>query len=164
MSLLQEALDAYAALTRRAEHLEYDKVAQALEITKLKRRVKKLEKGSIVKVLKLRGLQKVGTSQRIDTSEDTMMEDASNQGSMIDDLDKDDVFDLMDDKGEEKKEDEVKDDQVKGRQAEIHQIDMNHASKVLSMQEDEPPKVQEVVDVVTTAKLITKVVTAASES
>nr|GFD35014.1 hypothetical protein [Tanacetum cinerariifolium] len=41
MSLLQEALDACAALTRRVEHLEYDKVAQAREITKLKRRVKK---------------------------------------------------------------------------------------------------------------------------
>nr|GFA51848.1 hypothetical protein [Tanacetum cinerariifolium] len=38
MSLLQEALDACAALNRRVEHLEYDKVAQALEITKLKRR------------------------------------------------------------------------------------------------------------------------------
>nr|GFB62474.1 hypothetical protein [Tanacetum cinerariifolium] len=41
-----EALDACAALTRRVEHLEYDKVAQALEITKLNRRVKKLEKGN----------------------------------------------------------------------------------------------------------------------
>nr|GEY97612.1 hypothetical protein [Tanacetum cinerariifolium] len=44
MSLLQEAIDACAALARRVEHLEYDKVAQALEITKLKKRVKKLEK------------------------------------------------------------------------------------------------------------------------
>nr|GEV27438.1 hypothetical protein [Tanacetum cinerariifolium] len=116
-----------------SQHLEYDKVAQALEIKKLKRRVKKLKRGNRVKVLKLRRLQKVRTSQRIDISEDTMMEDASNQGRMIDDLDKDDVFDLMDDKGEEKKEEE----------------------------EDEPAKVQEVVDVVTTAKLITEVVTAA---
>nr|GEV47482.1 hypothetical protein [Tanacetum cinerariifolium] len=141
MSLLQEALDACAALTRRIEHLEYDKVAQALEITKLKRKVKKLEKGNKVKVLKLRRLQKVGTSHRIDTSEDTMMKDASNQGRMIEDLDKDDDVDLMDDKGEEKKEEEVKDDQ-----------------------EDEPAKVQEVMDVVTTAKLITEVVTASSET
>nr|GEW64576.1 hypothetical protein [Tanacetum cinerariifolium] len=87
MSLLQEALDACATLTRRVEHLEYDKVAQTLEITKLKRRVKKLEKGNRVRVLKLRRL---------------------------------------------KKEDEL---------AEVHDI----------------------VDVVTTAKLITEVVTAASE-
>nr|GFC40226.1 hypothetical protein [Tanacetum cinerariifolium] len=38
---------------------------------------------------------------------------------------------------------------------------MDHAAKVLSMQKEEP-KVQEVVEVVTTAKLITEVVTAAS--
>nr|GEX41087.1 hypothetical protein [Tanacetum cinerariifolium]GEX41583.1 hypothetical protein [Tanacetum cinerariifolium] len=101
--------------------------------SQLNKRVKKLEKGNRVKVLKLRRLKKVGTSQRIDTSEDTMMEDASNQRRMIDDLDKDDVVALMDDKEEDKEE------------------------------EDEPAEVHEVVDVVTTAKLITEVVTAASE-
>nr|GFD03256.1 hypothetical protein [Tanacetum cinerariifolium] len=49
-------------------------------------------------------------------------------------------------------------------QAEIYKIDMDHANKVLSVQEDEsePTEVQEVIDVVTTAKLITKVITAAS--
>nr|GFA33622.1 hypothetical protein [Tanacetum cinerariifolium] len=43
---------------------------------------------------------------------------------------------------------------------------MDHANKVISMQEDktELAEVQEVVDVVTTAKLITKVFTAASET
>nr|GFB82765.1 hypothetical protein [Tanacetum cinerariifolium] len=123
MSLLQEALDAYAALTRRVEHLEYDKVAQALEITKLKRRVKQLERGNKVKVLKLRRFKKVGKSQRI----------------------KDEGVALMDDDGAKKKAEEAHvagDDQVKRRQAEIYQIDMDHASKVLSMQEDEP-EVQE---------------------
>nr|GEZ37463.1 hypothetical protein [Tanacetum cinerariifolium] len=138
-STSQEALDACDALTRRVEHLEYDKVAQALEITKLKRRVKKLERGNKVKVLKLRRLKKVGTSQRIDTSDDTMIEDASNQGRMIDALDSDSGVALMDDKEEEKKVKEAK------------------------FLEDEP-EVQEVVDVVTTAKLIIEVVTAASES
>nr|GEY07861.1 hypothetical protein [Tanacetum cinerariifolium] len=133
-SISQDALDACAALTRRVEHLEYDKVAQALEITKLKRRVKQLDRGNKVKVLKLRRLKKVGTSQRIEPSDDNEMEDASNQGRMTD---------------------------VKGRQVEIYKIDMDHTLKVLSMQEDEP-EVQEVVDVVTTAKLITEVVTAAS--
>nr|GEW73325.1 putative reverse transcriptase domain-containing protein [Tanacetum cinerariifolium] len=82
------------------------------------------------------------TSQRIESSADTDMEDASNQGRMIADLDR---------------------DTVKGRQAEIYQIDMDHASKVLSMQEDEP-EVQEAMDVVTTAKMITKFVAAVSES
>nr|GEV32304.1 putative reverse transcriptase, RNA-dependent DNA polymerase [Tanacetum cinerariifolium] len=162
----QEALDACAALARRVEHLEYDKVAQALEITKLKRRVKKLKRGNKAKILKLKRLKKVGTSQRIESSNDTDMEDASNQGRMIDELDRDEGVALMDDEEAEKKAEEAQvagDDQVKGRQAEIYKINMDHVSKVLSMQEDES-KVQEVVDVVTTAKLITEVVTAARES
>nr|GEX71202.1 xylulose kinase-1 [Tanacetum cinerariifolium] len=45
-STSQEALDACAALSRCVEHLEHDKVAQALEITKLKSRVKQLERGN----------------------------------------------------------------------------------------------------------------------
>nr|GEW83858.1 hypothetical protein [Tanacetum cinerariifolium] len=64
------------------------------------------------------------------------MEDASNQGRMIDDFDKDDDVALMYDK-----EEEVKDDQ-----------------------EDDLAEVQEVVDVVTTAKLIIEFVTVASET
>nr|GEX11359.1 hypothetical protein [Tanacetum cinerariifolium] len=75
MRLLQETLDACSALAGRVEHLEYDKVAQALEITKLKMKVKRLEKGNKARVLKLRRLQKVRTSQRVDTSDDTVMDD-----------------------------------------------------------------------------------------
>nr|GEX97527.1 ribonuclease H-like domain-containing protein [Tanacetum cinerariifolium] len=96
--------------------------------------------------------------KRVDTSDDTVMDDGSNQGRMIDEMDKDDVVVLMDEKDEDKKVEEAKVDesaQVQGRQAEsqakIYKIDMDHASKVLSMQEDEPAEVQEVVDVVTTA-------------
>nr|GEY16709.1 hypothetical protein [Tanacetum cinerariifolium] len=166
MSLLHEALDACAALTRRVKHLEHDKVAQALEITKLKKRVKKLERANKVKVLKLKRLKKVGTSQRIESSADTDIEDASNQGRMIADLDRDTGVALMDDEGTEKKAKNAQvagDEQLKERQAEIYQIDMDYAAKVLSMQEDKP-EVQEVVDVVTTAKLITEVVVAVSES
>nr|GFB49039.1 hypothetical protein [Tanacetum cinerariifolium] len=109
MSLLQEALDACAALARRVEHLEHDKVAQDLEIIKLKTRVKKLEKTNKVKTLKLRILRKVGTSQRVDTSDDTLIEDEET----------------------EEVRDNVDDAQVEGRQAEIYQIDMDHAAKVL---------------------------------
>nr|GFB16389.1 hypothetical protein [Tanacetum cinerariifolium] len=138
MSLFKEALNVCDVLTKRVEHLEYDKVDQALEISKLKKRVKKLKKGNRVRVLKLRRLKRVGTSQRIDTSDDTVMDDASNQGRIIDEMDKDDVVALMDDKEEDKMDEEAK--------------------------EDEPVEVQEVVDVVTTAKLITEVVTAASET
>nr|GEV17898.1 ribonuclease H-like domain-containing protein [Tanacetum cinerariifolium] len=166
ISLLQEALDICAALTRRVEHLEHDKVTQDLEITKLKTRVKKLERTNKVKTLKLGRLRKVGTSQRIKSSDDTIMEDVSNQGWMIDELDRDEGVVLMAKKEEEKKAEEIKvggDEQVKGSQAEIYQINMDHASKVLSKQEDEP-EVQEAMEVVTTAKLITKVVAAVSES
>nr|GEW32078.1 putative ribonuclease H-like domain-containing protein [Tanacetum cinerariifolium] len=166
MSLLQEALDICAALTRRVKHLEHDKVAQNLEITKLKIRVKKLERANNVKTLKLRRLRKVGTSQRVNTSDDTVIEDVSNQGRMIDELNKDEGAVLMSEK-EEKETKEVKDitgdAQVEGRQVEIYQIDMDHAATVLSMQEDEP-EIQEAVEVVTTAKLITEVVTTISET
>nr|GEU43409.1 copia protein [Tanacetum cinerariifolium] len=166
MSLLQEALNTCAALTRRVEHLEHDKMAQNLEITKLKTRVKKLERANKVKTLKLRRLRKVGTSQRVDTPDDTLMEDVSNQGRIIDELDKDEGAVLISEK-EEKETKEVKDitgdAQVEGRQADIYQIGMDHAAKVLSMQEDEP-KIQEAVEVVTTAKLITEVVAAVSET
>nr|GEV04339.1 putative ribonuclease H-like domain-containing protein [Tanacetum cinerariifolium] len=101
-------------------------------------------------------------------------------GMMIAEMDQDDVVVLEDAKEEDRevanvvkdvkeaKVDESAQDQ--GRtvesQAEIYKIDMDHANKVLSIQEDEtePAEVQEVVDVVTTAKLITKVVTASSET
>nr|GEW27362.1 uncharacterized mitochondrial protein AtMg00810-like [Tanacetum cinerariifolium] len=137
LGLLQTTLDTYAALTSRIEQLESDKMSKALDISKLKKRVKRLEKGNKVK------------------------------GRMIDELDRDEDVALTAKKEEERKTKEAKtsdgDDQVKGRQAEIYQIDMDHPPKVLSMQEDEPTEVEEVVEVVTTAKLITKVVAIASK-
>nr|GEZ19620.1 hypothetical protein [Tanacetum cinerariifolium] len=134
--------------------------------------VKKLERANKVKTLILKRLRKVEISQGVDTSDDTLMEDVSNQGRKIDELDKDEGAVLMNEKEKTK---EVKvitgDAQVEGRQAEIYQINMDHAVKVLSMQEDESKvqeavesmqedelKVQEAVEVVTTAKLITEVV------
>nr|GEU42653.1 hypothetical protein [Tanacetum cinerariifolium] len=115
-------MDTCAALTRRVKYLEYDKIAQALEITKLKRR-------------------------RVETSDDTVMDDESNQGRMIAEMDQDDAVVLEDDK----KEDKEVADAVK---------DVEEAKE----DETELAKVQEVVDVVTTVKLITEVVTAASEA
>nr|GEY32895.1 uncharacterized mitochondrial protein AtMg00810-like [Tanacetum cinerariifolium] len=49
-------------------------------------------------------------------------------------------------------------------QAQVYHIDLEHADKVLSMQDDkpEPTELKEVIEVVTTAKLMTKVVTAAA--
>nr|GEZ80344.1 hypothetical protein [Tanacetum cinerariifolium] len=69
------------------------------------------------------------------------------------------------DEGIELVVDHEKDAEVEGRhadkQAEIYNIDLDHSSKVLSMQEDDT-EVQEAVEAVTTAKLITEVVTAAT--
>nr|GFB33324.1 hypothetical protein [Tanacetum cinerariifolium] len=119
-------------------NLEHHKAAQKLEIIKLKARVKRLERANKVKSSKLRRLRKVEASRQIESFDD--MEDVFNQERMIDDLDKDEGIEL----------------------AEIYHLDLDHPFKVLSMQEDES-EVQEVVKVVTTTKLITDVVTAASQ-
>nr|GEV62356.1 reverse transcriptase domain-containing protein [Tanacetum cinerariifolium] len=116
-----------------------DKIAQALEITKLIQRVKKLERRNKLKVLKLRRLKRVRTTQRIETSDDTFMDDVSKQGRMIADMNADVDVTLKDVAAKD-----VKD-------AEIEEND-----KV------EPAELQKVVKVVTTAKLITELVTAAS--
>nr|GEV33132.1 hypothetical protein [Tanacetum cinerariifolium] len=115
-------------------------------------RVKKLERLNKVKSSKLGRLKKVGTSQRVESSED--VENVFNQGRISVDINE----------GVELEVDQEKGAQVEGRQAdtqaEIFNIDLDHTSKVLSMQED--TKVQEVVEVVNVAKLITEVVTVAA--
>nr|GFB60182.1 hypothetical protein [Tanacetum cinerariifolium] len=126
-----------SALTKRVENLENDNTAQKLVIIKLKARVKRLEKANMVKSSKLRRLRKVGASRRIESSDD--MEDVFNQGRMIDDMDKDEGIEL----------------------AEIYNLDLDHSSKVLSMPKDDS-EVQEVVEVMITAKLIIDVVTTAA--
>nr|GFB61805.1 hypothetical protein [Tanacetum cinerariifolium] len=137
-------VDTCSALARRVEGLENDKAAQQLEIVKLKARVKKLEKINMVKSSKLRRLKKVGTSQRVKSSDD--IENVFNQGRIIADIDQDEGIELV--------ADQEKDAEVEGRnadkQAELYNLDLDHSSKVLSMQEDDT-KVQEAVEIVTTA-------------
>nr|GEY23771.1 hypothetical protein [Tanacetum cinerariifolium] len=102
--------------------------------------------------------------ERADTSDDTLIEDVSNQGRKIDELDRDEGAVLMNEQEEiEEVRNNADDAQVEGRQADICHIDMDHATKVLSMQEDEP-EIQEAVEGVTTSKLITEVVAAVSET
>nr|GEY72602.1 hypothetical protein [Tanacetum cinerariifolium] len=91
-------------------------------------------------------LQRVGTLQRVETFDETILDDVSNQGRMIAEMDQDDDVVLEDDKEDKEVVDAVK--------------DVEEAKE----DETEPAEVQEVVDVVTTAKLITKVVTAPSET
>nr|GEU30980.1 hypothetical protein [Tanacetum cinerariifolium] len=147
--LVQQVLDKCFVLILRVEGLKTANVAQQLKIIKLKARVKKLERLNKVKSSKLKRLKKVGTSQRVESSED--IENVFNQGRISIDIDE----------GIELEVDQEKSAKVEGRQAdtqaEIYNIDLDHTSKVLSMQED-----TEVQEVVNAAKLITEVVTAAA--
>nr|GEW64768.1 synaptobrevin, longin-like domain protein [Tanacetum cinerariifolium] len=129
-------------LTRRVEHLEQDKIAQTLEIAKLKQQVKKLERRNKLKVSKLRRLKKVGTAQKVDTYDDTVMDDVSKQREIIATMDADEDVTLKD-VAVVAKEVEVKQD------AEIE--------KNADDDELEPAELKEVVEVVTTAKFMTKV-------
>nr|GFB09951.1 putative reverse transcriptase domain-containing protein [Tanacetum cinerariifolium] len=103
------------------EGLENASAAQQLEIIKLKARVKKLERLNKVKSSKLRRLKKVGTSQRVESSED--IENVFNQGRISVDIETNEGIELV---------------------------------------VDQEKKVEEAIEVVTIAKLITEVVTAAA--
>nr|GEX11513.1 hypothetical protein [Tanacetum cinerariifolium] len=99
MDLLHTLLETYTTLTRNVKALEKYKVAQALEIIKLKHRVKKLERKNKLKVSGLRRLRKVKTTQRVESSTDTVMddqEDASKQGEIIANIDVDKDVTLKD--------------------------------------------------------------------
>nr|GEW21420.1 hypothetical protein [Tanacetum cinerariifolium] len=97
------------------------------------------------------------------------MDDVSKQGRIIADMDADVDVTLKDIAKDVAVDAEIKESaDVQGRQTEsqvqIYQIDLEHADKVLSMQDDEvdPAELQKVVEIVTTAKLITELVTATS--
>nr|GEX57265.1 hypothetical protein [Tanacetum cinerariifolium] len=109
MDLLHNLLDTCTTLTRRVENLEQDKIAQALEITKLKQRVNKLERRN-----KLKGRIKAS----MDVDVDVTLKD---------------VVDIT------------------------KEVDVD-----AEIEESADSQLQEVVEVVTTAKLITEVVSAAS--
>nr|GEU36040.1 hypothetical protein [Tanacetum cinerariifolium] len=77
---------------------------------------------------------------------------------MIDDMDNDEGIELVKDADIAETEGRHAAEQAK-KQAEIYNLDLDHSSKVLSMQKDDS-EVQEVVEVMTTAKLITDVTAA----
>nr|GEZ43517.1 hypothetical protein [Tanacetum cinerariifolium] len=153
-----QVLDTCSALACRVEGLENDKAVQQLEIVKLKTRVKKLEKINKVKYSKLRRLKKVGTSPRVESSDD--MENVFNQGRMIADMDMNKGIELVKDAEVAESEGRNVADHTE-KQAGMYNIDLDHSSKVLSMQEDDT-EVQEAVEIVTTAKLMTEVFTTAA--
>nr|GEV12165.1 hypothetical protein [Tanacetum cinerariifolium] len=86
-------------LSHKVAALKQDKVAQALEIIKLKKRVKKLENQRRSKSFSLKRLRKVCTSQRVESSTETIMgaqEDTSKHGGRIEAIDADENITLVD--------------------------------------------------------------------
>nr|GEW86323.1 hypothetical protein [Tanacetum cinerariifolium] len=86
------ATETCATLTKQVSNLEQDKTAQAIKITKLKQRVKRLEKKKHFKSSWLKRLRKVGTAQRVESLAKTVMddqEDASKHRGKIAKLDAD---------------------------------------------------------------------------
>ncbi|GJX33579.1 hypothetical protein Tco_0243434 [Tanacetum coccineum] len=80
-------------------NLENTKTSQAAEITKLKERVKKLERRNKSSTPGLKRLRKVGRTTRIESSKDEGLgdqEDASKQGRKIVDIDADEEVTLID--------------------------------------------------------------------
>nr|GEW44591.1 hypothetical protein [Tanacetum cinerariifolium] len=72
------------------------------------------------------------TSQRIESSADTIMEDVSNHRRMTEESDKDEGAKVVNEEEEtEEVRDNAADAKVKGRQADIYHIDMDQAAKVL---------------------------------
>nr|GEW87384.1 putative ribonuclease H-like domain-containing protein [Tanacetum cinerariifolium] len=129
-----------ATLTKKVANLEQDKIAQAIEITKLKKRVKRLEKKRQFKYSILKRLRKVRTIQRVKSSADTGMddqEDASKQEGKIAKLDA-------------------------NKDVTLEDVDAEVAIDANDTDEAEPAEVEEVIEVVTAAKLMTEVVTTAT--
>nr|GEV06097.1 hypothetical protein [Tanacetum cinerariifolium] len=131
-----------ATLTQKVTHLGQDKVAQALEITKLKQRVRKLEKKRKFKSSGLKRLKR-GKIAELDADEDITLMDVDAEVEI--------------------------DTNIQGRmvesQAKAYNLDLQHSKKVFSVQdtdEAEPTKVEKVLEVVTAAKLMTEVVTTAA--
>ncbi|GJS65775.1 hypothetical protein Tco_0680339 [Tanacetum coccineum] len=96
---LNELMELCTTLSQRVLDLENTKTSQAAEITKLKERVKKLERRNKSRTLGLKRLRKVGRTARIESSEDEGLgaqEDASKQGRKIADLDADAEVTLVD--------------------------------------------------------------------
>nr|GEW12296.1 hypothetical protein [Tanacetum cinerariifolium] len=90
----------YTNLQQQVLNLEEAKIAQAKEIAKLKKRVKKLEKRRKSRPSGLRRLKKAGSSKQVKSSEEKdclgAQEDASKQVRSIEDIDQDAEISLVD--------------------------------------------------------------------
>ncbi|GJX89857.1 hypothetical protein Tco_0343183, partial [Tanacetum coccineum] len=146
---LAELMSLCTNLQEKVLDLEKAKTDQANEITSLKKRVKQLEKRRKSRTLGLRRLRKVGSSSRVESSNDARLgaqEDASKHGRKIKDLDADAKVTLV------------------NETQEINDDTLMFDTGVLEEQEIEFEKVVEepVVIVATTTKSILHVTTAAT--
>ncbi|GJS98249.1 hypothetical protein Tco_0819419 [Tanacetum coccineum] len=152
---LSELMNLCTSLQEKVLDLEKAKTAQAKEIASLKKRVKQLEKRRKLRTPGLKRLRKVGSTSRVESSNDVSLgdqEDASKQGRKIADLDADAEVTLVDETQE------------------MNDDNLMFDTGVLEEQEIEFEKVVEepVVSVATTTKSIpvsaAEVVTTASAS
>nr|GEW25573.1 hypothetical protein [Tanacetum cinerariifolium] len=98
MPFLTILMKACASLSQKVAELEQDKHTQSLEILKLKKRVKTLEKKKRLNHSGFKRLRKVGTSQRVESSTYTIVgarEDEYKQGE-IEAIDADENITLVD--------------------------------------------------------------------
>nr|GEW05765.1 hypothetical protein [Tanacetum cinerariifolium] len=145
---LNELMELCTNLQTRVLYLEKTKTTQALEITSLKRRVKKLENKQRSRTHKIKRLYKIGLTARVDSSKDkqSLGEDASKQERKINDIDADEDITLVNDQDD----------------AEIFDVNNLHGEEVFVEKEvankevnDEVQKVaEEVVEDTNTANLI----------
>ncbi|GJV71502.1 retrovirus-related pol polyprotein from transposon TNT 1-94 [Tanacetum coccineum] len=133
---LDELMALCTTLQNRVLDLEKTKTTQHNEIASLKRRVKKLEKKDRSRTHKLKRLYKVGLTARVESSdnEESLGEDASKQGR-IDAIDADEEITLVS----------------------VHDVNVSAGEEVFVAEQevaDEMEVVEEVVEVINTAKLI----------
>ncbi|GJZ03216.1 xylulose kinase-1 [Tanacetum coccineum] len=95
---LHELMEICTNLQPKVLDLKTSKAAQAHEILSLKVRVKKLEKKKKSRPHELRRLYKIGSSRRVESSDEGLgtQEDASKQRRKIDDIDQDVEITLVD--------------------------------------------------------------------
>nr|GFA93229.1 hypothetical protein [Tanacetum cinerariifolium] len=85
MTLLNTLMETYATLSQKVSQLEQDKITQALEILKLKKNIKKLEKKRKSKSSSLKRLRKVGGKiKAVNTNDDIILVDVETQKEVAD--------------------------------------------------------------------------------
>ncbi|GJV02904.1 hypothetical protein Tco_1336473 [Tanacetum coccineum] len=146
---LDELMALCTTLQNRVLDLEKTKTTQHNEIASLKRRVKKLEKKNRSRTHRLKRLYKVGLTARVESSdnEESLGEDASKQGR-IDAIDADEEITLL---SVQNVDEEMFDVNV----LDGEEVFVAEQEVAANKENDELNVVEEVVEVINTAKLIT---------